>query len=157
MSTSFIFFERPAKDWSSPATAVISPVIDAHVDRAVLLERGLAVEARIPDEKDRLSAFEMDRHGSRIEDRERQLAAIARVDVKAGDVDQTTKLDLCPDRNEGERVGRDGHDLVGEQEGELTRRDGERIALGELADCDRGRISGLIIWRHIDFGADDKV
>jgi hypothetical protein len=48
--------------------------------------------------------------------------------VKAGYVYQTAKLDLCPDRNERERAGRDGDDLLGEQKGELARRDGKRIA-----------------------------
>jgi hypothetical protein len=59
------------------------PGVDAHMDRAVLLERGLAVQARIPDEKDRLSALEMNRRRPRIEDGEGQLAAIARVHMEA--------------------------------------------------------------------------
>ena len=56
--------------------------IDALANRAVLLEGGLAVEARVPDQEYRLSAFEVDWHRTGVEDRERQLTAIARINMK---------------------------------------------------------------------------
>ena len=126
--------------------------VDALVNCAFLLEGGLAVKACIPDEEYLLPALEVDRHRAGVEDRERQLTPIAGIDMKPGNINQTAELGLGSNRDEGQRIGRDGDDLLGEQEGELAGRDGECLAIAELADRDRGGIGGLIVGRDIDFG-----
>ena len=116
--------------------------IDALANRAVLLEGGLAVEARVPDQEYRLSAFEVDWHRTGVEDRERQLTAIARINMKPGYVDQTTELGLRSNGDEGQRIRWDGDNLLGEQEGELGLiRFGGHLPKGEY-DVDHGDTKG---------------
>ena len=98
----------------------------------------------------------MNRNGPGVENSEGQLSAVAWIDMKPRDIDEAAELGLCPDRNEGKGIGRYGDDFLGEQERELTGRDGERVPRSELAHRDRRRVGGLIIRRHIDFATDGQ-
>jgi hypothetical protein len=56
--------------------------VDALSDGILLREPGLAVEAGISDEEDRLAALEMDRDWACVEDRKGQLSTIAWIDME---------------------------------------------------------------------------
>ena len=94
----------------------------------------------------------MNRNRPGIEYGECQLSTIAWINVKTRNIDKAAEFDLCPDRNESDRIGRYGDDFFREQERELTRGDGERVTLGELAHRDHCRVGRLIAGRHVDFG-----
>jgi hypothetical protein len=57
------------------------------VNGAIFLKGCFVVEARVPDQKDRLTPFEVYRYRAGVEDRERQLAAIAGIDMKSRNID----------------------------------------------------------------------
>ena len=128
--------------------------IDASVKDAVFLEGGFAIEVRIPNQKYRLAALQMDRHRARIEDRKGELPAIARVDMESRNIDETAELGFSADRDEGQRVCGNRDNLLCQQKCKLTGRDRESFTFAQSADSNRGRVGSLVIGRDIHFGAD---